>query len=247
MNFAESQIFNRTNRLIGPDAMSRLAHSRVILFGVGGVGSWAAEALVRSGVGHLTIVDADCVAVSNINRQLPALTTTVGEPKVEVLRKRLLEINPQAEVVALQRLYSADTAAEFHIEAYDCVIDAIDSLADKAHLILNATRLKVKLFSSMGAARKLDPTRIAVAEFYGVKGCPLAAALRNRFKRMGVRPSRKFKCVYSPELVENRGVEEDESGAMTYGHRTINGAMCHITGIFGFTLAGLAIEHLTKE
>lgn len=244
---SRDEIFNRTERLLGDEAMERIAQARVILFGVGGVGGWTAEALVRSGIVNLTIVDADNVAVSNINRQIMATTETVGKSKVEVLRQRLLAINPQAEITALHALYTAETAAEFNLDSYHYIIDAIDSLADKASLILEATRTRAKLFSSMGAARKLNPERIHIAEFWKVKGCPLAAALRSKFKKSGVFPSKKFKCVYSDELVENLGTLEDNCGAMTFGKRIINGAVCHITGIFGFTLAALVIEHILKS
>lgn len=239
--------FNRTELLLGQDAITRLKEARVIIFGVGGVGSWTAEALVRSGLGHLTIVDADIIAASNINRQLMALTSTVGRTKVEVLRQRLLDINPDAEIEAVCRRYSAETAEQFHLTDYDYVVDAIDSLSDKALLIVTATRLKVRLVSSMGAALKLDPTRIRVGEFRTVKGCRLAAALRRKFKQTGIWPSRKFLCVYSDELQPNRGARDDSSGAMTYSKVAINGALCHITAIFGMTLAALIIQPLSRQ
>jgi len=169
-----SETFDRTARLIGNEALGRLSLARVIIFGVGGVGSWAAETLVRTGVTRLTIVDADRVAQSNINRQLPALASTVGQVKVDVLRQHLLDINPEASVTALHTLYNASTASSFNLEQYDYVIDAIDSLSDKALLILNASESMtghrgMQLYSSMGAALKLDPSRIAVAEFWKLK------------------------------------------------------------------------------
>lgn len=245
---SEEQRLSRVSRLLGPAAVERLRDSRVILFGIGGVGSWTAEALVRSGVGHLTIVDADCVAESNINRQLMATVSTIGQPKIDILARRLADINPDAAITAIKRRYTAECADEFHLGDYDVVIDAIDSLADKASLILNATSLRgVTLISSMGAALKCDPTRIHVAEFWKVTGCPLAAALRRRFKKSGVLPRRKFKCVYSDELLPNAGDDTDLSGAMDYGKAAVNGALCHVTGIFGFTLAGLAIEAIIRE
>lgn len=254
------EIFDRTVRLIGPDAFDRLAEARVIIFGVGGVGSWAAETLVRTGITHITIVDADCVAVSNINRQLPALTSTVGQVKVDVLRQHLLDINPSADVTALHMLYNAETAQSFRLEEYDYVIDAIDSLADKALLILNATRAMavgrhMRFYSSMGAALKMDPSRIAVAEFWKVKGCPLAAALRRRFKKSGQFPERKFKCVYSDELIPNHPGHipvSDETGPsasspMSFNKVAINGSLMHITSIFGITLASLVIRDLVAN
>lgn len=230
------EIFDRAEMLLGTDAMERLRDTRVIVFGVGGVGSWCAEGLVRTGVGHITVVDPDCVVPSNVNRQLPATTLTIGRPKVEVMRERLLAINPEADVVARQERYCADTADSFPLEQYDYVIDAIDSVADKALLILNATSATgTTLFSSMGAARKLDPQRIRVAEFWQVKGCPLAAALRQRFKRGGVYPRRKFKAVYSDEVRPNR--HDPADGTHT------NGSLVHITAIWGMTLASLVINH----
>lgn len=156
---------SRTRLLLGDDATERLCATRVIVFGVGGVGSWCVEALVRSGVRHITIVDPDRVCPSNINRQLMATTSTVGKPKVEVLRDRLLDISPEAEVDARFMAFSADTATEFNLNDYDYVVDAIDSIADKMLLIRTACRSKATLLSSMGAARKLDPSRIKVTEF----------------------------------------------------------------------------------
>ena len=234
-------IFRRSELLLGDDVMERIAQKRVILFGVGGVGSWCAESLVRSGIHHLTIVDSDRVCVTNINRQLMATTKTVGQVKVEVLKERLLTINPSAEITALQKIFTQETAGEFDLDSYDYIIDAIDSLKDKALLILMATQTKAKLYSSMGAALKMDPTRIQVTEFWKVKGDPLARALRNRFKRDKTFPKRKFQCVYSDELLENKTlvstnrqpIDPDDKG---------NGSIVHITAIFGFTLAGLVLE-----
>lgn len=250
MVYTNSEIFDRTARLAGPQGLVGLSRVRVIIFGVGGVGAWAAETLVRTGVMHLTIVDADRVAPSNINRQLPALTSTVGQVKVDVLRRRLLDINPAADITAIHGLYTADTADEYDLRSYDYIIDAIDSLSDKALLILNATRAvtdgRPKFYSSMGAALKMDPSRIAVAEFWNVKGCPLAAALRRRFKKSGVFPARKFKCVYSDELVPNHPdyIEADApaDASMKFNKVTTNGSLMHITAIFGITLASLVIR-----
>ena len=173
----EKAIFRRLELLLGDEAMDRIAEKRVIIFGVGGVGSWCAESLVRSGIRKLTIVDSDHVSVTNINRQLMATTKTVGQVKVDALKERLLNINPSAEITALQQIFSAETASEFCLEEYDYIIDAIDSLKDKALLILMACQTKAKFFSSMGAALKLDPTRIRTAEFWKVTGDPLARAL----------------------------------------------------------------------
>ncbi len=248
LSITSEEIFNRTGRLLGAGALEAIAKSRVIVFGVGGVGSWAAEALVRTGVGSITIVDADRVSPTNINRQLEATVATVGEVKTEAMRSRLLSINPDVEVTAIEGVYTATTAAEFKLEEYDYVIDAIDSLADKAHLILEATRCRhTRLFSSMGAALKLDPTKISVAEFWKVQGCPLGAALRRRFKKSQQFPGRTFKCVYSPELLPNLGEASAADPSMTFNKAAVNGSLCHITAIFGMTLAGLVIEDIVKR
>ncbi len=234
----EQAIFRRAELLLGDEAMSRIAEKRVIIFGVGGVGSWCAESLVRSGIRKLTIVDSDCVSVTNINRQLMATTKTVGQVKVDALKERLLTINPSAEITALQQVFNADSASQFGLEDYDYIIDAIDSLKDKALLILLACQTKAKLFSSMGAALKLDPTRIKTAEFWKVTGDPLARALRNRFKRDKQFPKRKFQCVFSDELLENKmPIDPDDKG---------NGSIVHITAIFGMMLAGLVVQDAVK-
>ena len=238
-------IFDRTERLLGPEAMARIASVRVILFGVGGVGGWCAESLVRSGIRYLTLVDCDTVNVTNINRQVQATTETVGKLKVEVLRDRLLTINPEAEIVTRAEVYDASTADSFHLEEYDFVIDAIDSLSPKAHLILHASSLSVTLFSSMGSALKLDPTKIRVAEFWKVQYCPLARALRKKFKHWKQYPERKFLCVYSPEVLDNQTETVEEEASPDEFHKVqTNGTVAHITAIFGFTLAGLLIQHI---
>ena len=231
--------FRRNELLLGSETMERIAQKRVIIFGVGGVGSWCAESLVRSGISRLTIVDSDCVSVTNINRQLMATTKTVGQVKVDALKERLLSINPKAEITALQQVFSEETAENFQLDTYDYIIDAIDSLKDKATLILLACQQHAKLFSSMGAALKLDPTRIKVTEFWKVKGDPLARALRNRFKKDKTFPKRKFLCIYSDELLKNQmPVDPEDRG---------NGSIVHITAIFGLMLAGLVVQDITNQ
>ena len=148
----EKGLFNRTELLLGSDALERLSQVKVLMLGVGGVGSWCAESLIRTGIGHLTIVDSDRVCITNINRQLMASMQTVGQVKVDALKERLLQINPNADIRSLQMIYSEETADQFDLDAYDYVVDAIDSLKDKALLIIRATRSKAKFFSSMGAA-----------------------------------------------------------------------------------------------
>lgn len=212
--------------------MAKLAEAKVIIFGVGGVGSWCAESLVRTGLAHLTIVDSDSVEESNLNRQLMATSSTVGLPKVTALKARLLDINPVAEIEAIEKRYNAETAAEFDLSKYDFVIDAIDSVDSKALLITEALKIPtLKLFSSMGAALRLDSLRVKVAEFKRIAGDGLARALRGKFTKAGGLPMRKFLCVYSDEPPVG-----DKSG--------IKGSLAHVTGAFGFALTGLVLSDI---
>lgn len=239
------EIFARTELLIGSNALQKLHQTKVIIFGVGGVGSWCAESLIRSGIGHLTMVDFDTICASNVNRQLMATTRTIGLSKVDVMRQRLLDINPEADITALKQLYTPETAESFHLETYDVIIDAIDSLDNKAHLIRHACTTRAVFVSSMGAALKMDAQKIAIAEFWKVRGCPLAAALRRKFKKSGLMPTRKFKCVYSEELLRNQEVEqpaESTDNALPFHKAQTNGTIAHTTAIFGFHLAGLVIQ-----
>ncbi len=259
-------IFNRSEMLLGKDLMEHIANLRIIIFGVGGVGSWCAESLIRNGIHHLTIVDSDCVCASNVNRQLMATTKTIGQPKVEALQNRLKEINSEAEVIALQKVYNADNSDEFNLPSYDYVIDAIDSLQEKAHLIITATSLigakgsRVKqIFCSMGAALRIDPTKVRVAEFWKINGDALARAIRNKFKRNKQFPKRKFLCVFSEEVAMQNlsSVEKSEDNANGQAQTSssrwdakkaqINGSLSHITGIFGMTLAGLVMSDIRKR
>ena len=263
----EKGIFKRTELLLGDEVTDRISSVNIIIFGVGGVGSWCAESLVRSGIRKMTIVDSDRVCITNVNRQLMATTKTVGQVKVDALKERLLDINPTAEINAVQEMYNAETADSFHIEEYDYIVDAIDSLENKALLIRNACETNSVLFSSMGAALKMDPLKISVAEFWKVKGCPLAAALRHKFKKSHVFPKKKFKCVYSEELLKNRGVYKScgtesclcpktESGPgrqdllnheWCSSKAQINGTIAHITAMFGFMIAGMILEDIRNK
>lgn len=256
-------IFQRSELLFGKDKMEAIARKKVIIFGIGGVGSWCAESLVRSGIRFLTIVDSDRICITNINRQLHATMLTIGEVKTEALKKRLLEINPEVEITAIQKIYNAASHDQFDLDSYDYIIDAIDSLGSKVHLIRKATRTNAVLFSSMGASLKLDPTQVRVAEFWKVKGCPFGSKIR-KYIRKGELPAKPFMCIYSEELLENRGTgsscgsEQCLCPKMKSGvgdpelddhewcsqKAVINGTVAHITAIYGFTLAGLVIQHI---
>lgn len=257
-------ILNRSGLVLGDAVMQALATKRVLLIGVGGVGSWCAESLIRTGLKHLTIVDSDLVCVTNVNRQLMATSRNIGQPKVYVLRGRLQDINPDAEIEAIQGIYSQETSASFHLDQYDYIIDCIDSLKDKIDLLVEATRQpRATVFSSMGAALKLDPTRIQVTEFWKVKGCPLGSAMRSRMRHNKTFLSKKVMCVYSEERLENKGCAFDCSQCQCDCPRAqggkegpqiastakaqVNGSLSHITGIYGFTIAGLVIQHICKS
>ena len=263
----EKGIFQRTELLIGKSKMDRLRGKRVIIFGIGGVGSWCAESLIRSGIHYLTIVDSDRVCVTNINRQLMATTKTVGEVKTVILKERLLEINPTAEINALQMIYSEENHEFFELNTYDFIIDAIDSMKNKIHLIQMATLTNAVFFSSLGAALKMDPTRIKVAEFWNVDGCPLGAALRKKIRQSGVIVSKKFMCVYSDELLQNLGenascgtekclcpkAKTGPGDPELADHEwcslkaKINGTTSHMPAMFGLTIAGLVTQAIYNE
>ena len=261
----EKGIFQRTELLLGKSFIEKTSEKRVIIFGIGGVGSWCAESLVRSGIAHITIVDSDRVCVTNVNRQLMATTKTVGKVKTEVLKERLLEINPTAKITALQKIYSPETFESFELDKYDFIIDGIDSLSNKIHLIQEATKTNAVFFSSMGAALKMDPTRIKVAEFWKVEGCPLGAILRKRLKRLGG-TSKKFMCVYSDEHLENQGENaacgtercmcpkafEGPGDPDLVNHEwcsmkaQVNGTTSYMPAMFGMTIAGLVVQSIHK-
>ncbi len=257
--------FHRTELLIGDAALAKLAESRVILFGVGGVGSWCAEALIRSGVGHLTIVDNDVICVTNINRQLQATAKNVGQSKVEALKERLLDIHPDAEIIALQKVYNQETREEFDLPSYDYVIDAIDSLSHKVDLIASVMDIGVTLFSAMGAACKLDATTIRVDSIWKTHGCKLAKFVRKRLRSYGT--TGDCLCVYSqeflpptheaepacgsaqcfcPKQLDDEG-NEIPSDVWCNQKAQINGSMVHITGAFGFNLAGLVVQDIVRK
>lgn len=231
--------FSRSEALLGPEAMEALRNKRVILFGVGGVGSWCAEALVRTGLMHLTIVDDDVVQASNVNRQLPATRETIGRPKVEVLRERLLTINPDADIVARCERVNGEWLRENGLDEYDYIIDAIDSVAEKTDLIIYASRVRgAKVYSSMGAAMRFDPTQVRVAELFDVKGDALAKAVRARMKKMDMKPHKKVKCVCSLENMP-------KPNPSLKGRGPIKGSLMQVTAVFGCVLASLVIKDMS--
>ena len=246
--------FSRSEALLGAETMEGLRTKRVILFGVGGVGSWCAEALIRTGLVHLTIVDGDTVQPSNVNRQLPATRETLGRPKVDVLKERLLTINPEAEIEAIYKYLSPVSpkgrsslslgegwGEVFQLAEYDYVIDAIDSVAAKTDLIINATRVRgTKIFCSMGAALRFDPTKVTTGELMTIQGDALAKAVRARMKKIGLHPYRKVKCVYSTENGQPLPTSPQ-------GEEKIKGSLMQVTAVFGCTLASLVVEEIRRS
>jgi len=256
-----SALFHRTELLLGRSVLEQLASTRVILFGVGGVGSWCAEALVRTGIQHLTLVDNDVICATNVNRQIQATAANVGQVKVHELLTRLVSLNPQAAIEARAEIYSAETRDRFTLNAYDYVIDAIDSLACKIDLLATAMTAGPRVYSSMGAACKLDPAQIRVASIWKTSGCALARAVRRGLRQRQV--SGDCLCLFSEEHFPNRGEESacgtgnclcseiGRDGAKSdvwCGQKArINGSLVHITGIFGFHLAGLVVQDVLRR
>lgn len=244
---AGSPLFHRTELLVGPAVVDRLAATRVILFGVGGVGSWCAEALVRSGIGHLVMVDADAVCISNVNRQLQATPEAVGRPKVVELQKRLQTIHPAARIDAITQIVGLATRDSFDLGSFDYVLDAVDSLSNKLGLIEHAVGCGATLFSAMGASAKLDPTRIQVSSIWETETCPLARRIRKRLHRHGF--AGDFLCVYSDEYLPNHPDSAPVPAAerASSGKKGFNGSMVHVTATFGMMLAGLVVQDVVKR
>mgnify|MGYP003294737263 CR=1 FL=1 len=222
-------MFTRTRQLIGEEGLAALQRARVILFGVGGVGGWCAETLLRTGIGHLTIVDFDKVDITNLNRQVVATAANIGQNKVQEMQKRLLQICPEADIQIIDKQYNVETADSFDLAQFDIVIDAIDMVECKALLLYNATIAGCRVYSSMGAGRKLNPQQIRIAEFWKVQGCPLARALRTKMKKSGLLPISKIQCVYSEEIASEKGT------------------MAQVVGVFGMTLASMVINELVSK
>lgn len=195
-------IFSRTERLIGEDALQKLKNSNIIIFGLGGVGSYTAEALARSGIGKMTVVDKDTVDITNINRQLYALRSTVGKPKAEVARERILDINPECEITAIRKMYLPENSEEFNLSQYDYIVDAIDNVTAKIDLAVKAEQLGIPIISSMGTGNKLDPAAFKVSDIYKTSVCPLCRVMRTQLKKRGVK---KLKVVYSEEMPKTDG------------------------------------------
>lgn len=226
----------RTALLLGEEGMSRLAASRVALFGVGGVGGHCALALARSGVGAIDVFDDDVVGISNVNRQAVAMTSTLGRPKVEVIRDQIADINPDVRVTPHRLFYTPESAGEVDLSVYDYVIDAIDTVKAKTELIVRAQAAGVPVISAMGAGNKLDPTRFEVADIYATSVCPLCRAMRSQLKKRGVK---RHRVVYSRE--EPLSVVADQANG-----RHAPGSVSFVPPVVGLILAGEVIRALAK-
>lgn len=229
---------SRTLTLLGEDGVSRLAKARVLIVGVGGVGGYAAEMLARSGIGHLAIIDADCVAPSNINRQLIALQSNIGEPKVELFANRFRDINPDIEISARQEFLTPENVGEILDEGFDYVIDAIDTVAPKVALVAECLRRRIRIISSMGAGGRIDPTKVEVTDLWKTREDGLARALRQRLKQQGLRMP--LRVVASNEAPRQRSMIDVE----TTNKRTSFGTLATVPATFGIFLAAETINKL---
>ena len=231
-----TEAFSRTKLLLGEDGLAKLAKARVAVFGIGGVGSFAAEALCRAGIGHFLLVDSDTIDVSNINRQIHATTRTVGQKKTDVMRARMLEINPAADIRANCVFYAPDLAEMFFGEPLDYIIDAVDTVTAKISLVMEAGKRDIPIISAMGAGNKLDPTRFEVADIYKTSVCPLAKVMRKELKKRGIP---RLKVVYSKEPPLRPAIPEAENA-----RQQTPGSVSFVPSVAGLILAGEVVRDL---
>lgn len=237
--------FSRTELLIGTDSMKRLQQSRVAVFGVGGVGGYVVEALARSGVGMLDLIDNDTVSVSNINRQIIATEKTIGRSKVDVIKERVMDINPDIIVRTFGTFYMPDTAQQFDFTQYDYVVDAIDTVTGKIALVMQAEKAGTPIISSMGAGNKLDPAAFQVSDIYKTSVCPLAKVMRRELKKRGVK---KLKVVYSQEKpLTPIAPDEKNAEEPAPGRRQVPGSIAFVPSVAGLIIAGEVVKDLIKK
>lgn len=231
--------FLRSEMILGENSTENLASKRVILFGLGGVGSYTAEALARAGIGSITLVDNDTVSVTNINRQLCALHSTVGKPKVDVVKERILDINPDCNVTALQKFYLPENSDEFNLSEYDYIADAIDTVSAKIDLAVKSQALGVPLIACMGTGNKLDPSLFRISDIFKTSGCPLCRVMRTELRKRGVK---KLNVVWSPEEPVKPAQTNEETGK-----RQTPGSLPFVPGAAGLIMAGKIILDLCKD
>ena len=228
--------FSRTELLLGETALKRLSQARVAIFGVGGVGGYVCEALVRSGIGAFDLTDNDTVSLTNLNRQIIALHSTIGKSKVEVMKDRMLDINPQADIRIHSCFFLPENAADFPFDEYDYIVDAVDTVTAKIELILQAKSHNVPIISCMGTGNKLDPSQLRVADIYETKVCPLAKVMRHELRKRGV-PS--LKVVYSEEIPLTPAVSQEETGK-----RSVPGSTAFVPPSAGLLIASEVVKDL---
>ncbi len=233
--------FSRTEMLLGAEVMGVLASSRVIVFGVGGVGGYVVEALARSGVGNIDVVDNDTVSLSNINRQIIATTDTVGRYKTEVIKERILSINPECKVNEFRLFYLPETAGEIDLSVYDYVVDAIDTVSGKLEIIANAKKAGVPVISAMGAGNKLDPTAFEITDLEKTSGCPLARVMRTECRKRGIKG---VTVAYSKEKAIK---PVSSTSAETDGKKVPPGSVAFVPSVLGLVLASYVIQHIKPE
>lgn len=244
--------FSRTALLLGQKAMEKLAESRVAVFGIGGVGGYTVEALVRSGVGAVDLIDSDKVCLTNLNRQIIAVESSIGKYKVDVMRERIRDINPETVVNVHKCFYLPETKDAFDFSQYSYVVDAVDTVTAKIQLVMEAEKAGVPVISSMGAGNKLDPTAFQVADIYKTSVCPLAKVMRRELKKRGIK---KLKVVYSqeqplmPERAGNPEKQETGSGdsGISSSRRATPGSVAFVPSVAGLIIAGEVIKDLIKE
>ena len=232
----EHSQFLRSEMILGTESTENLKNKSVILFGLGGVGSYTAEALARAGIGRLTIVDSDCVSVTNINRQRCALHSTVGKPKVEIIKERILDINPDCVVTALEKFYLPENSDEFKLHEYNYIADAIDTVSAKIDLAVKSQELGIPMISCMGTGNKLDPTQFTVSDIFKTSGCPLCRVMRSELRKRNIK---KLCVVWSPEEPVRPAKTDEESGK-----RQTPGSLPFVPGVAGLIMAGKIITDL---
>jgi len=248
--------FHRIALMVGDEGLQALQSTHVAVFGVGGVGSWCAESLIRSGIGKLTIVDSDTVCITNVNRQLQATTRNVGRSKVHEIAERLRDINPQAEIEVIHGIYSPELRADFHLNRFDYVIDAIDSLSNKVDLVISASEAGCTVFSSMGAGNKMDPSQIRQGDIWKTQMCALAKAVRCKLRERNF--TGKLTCVYSlesPQKTQTTSVRDGSDITVrdildkewSQCKAPTNGSLVFITAIFGNFLASMVFHDVMEK
>lgn len=233
--------FTRTEMLLGSEAVHKLKQCRIAVFGIGGVGGYTVEALARSGVGTLDLIDNDTVSLTNINRQIIALHSTVGMNKTEAAKKRLLDINPNIKINTYNTFFTPENSGEFNFSQYDYIVDAIDTVSGKIELAVQADKANVPIISSMGAGNKLDPTRFEVSDIFKTSVCPLARVMRRELKKRNIR---KLKVVYSKEEALSPKCESDEDSGMK---RQTPASIAYIPSVVGLIIAGEVINDITSQ